>query len=213
MVLLAALNIWQFSYTDARAGTALVFLLLAGMWMIRYPWVKQTMNALPVLRYSSIICVFVTLFITWLYMSDPSGLQWMDKLLTGRLTLQRAAIQNFGIHLLGQRITWIGNGGTGYTQTYVGISYNYVDSAYIKILLDQGILVWLMVVLGFSGLNYYAGKKQDHYLLFAMAVLGIYFTVEQWMINPGYNPFFVLLWIPLFQKHVVEDNSVYNVEA
>lgn len=206
----SAVNYWQYLYTDSRAGTLLIFAILAGMWMIRYAWVRKLIDMLPPLQYIFLLTVVITVLITVLYMRNPGELVWLDKALTGRVRLQSAAIQNFGVHLFGQKITWIGNGGTGYTQTSAGGGYNYVDSSFIKVLLDQGLLVWLMVIAGFCGLSIHAGKSHDYYLLFALAALGVYCIVEQWLINPGYNPFFVMLWMPLFRNHIVSDETVYN---
>ena len=206
VLILTAIDLWQYTYTDSRSGTALVILALAAVWLLRYPRIRKLTEFLP-LQYTFLTCAFATVLFTILYIYFPGELQGLNKALSSRLSLQSKAMLDYGVTLFGQHINWIGNGGSGYTQSTGGAGYNYVDSSYIKLLLDQGLVVWLLVISGFCGLSKYAKKAKDNYMIIVLAVLAIYCIVEQWIIDPAYDPLFVLLWIPLFKNHIITEEN------
>ena len=57
--------------------------------------------------------------------ASKAWMKQIDKLITGRLFLAKKGYE-YGIHLLGQRIEWIGG------EPPEGKVYNYVDSWYCK---------------------------------------------------------------------------------
>ena len=71
--------------------------------------------------------------LVYLYDKNEFVSKTVNDLLTGRLSLSYEGIQNYGIHLFGQAIEWVG--GTVYYDTETDFSsYNYVDSSYIQLL-------------------------------------------------------------------------------
>ena len=87
----------------------------------------------------------------------------VNELLTNRLSLSYEGVQNYGIHLFGRAIEWIG--GTVYydTETDFG-SYNYVDSSYIQILLSYGIIFLIVLLIGYHLLGKRIVEQQEWYL-------------------------------------------------
>lgn len=87
----------------------------------------------------------------------------VNELLTNRLSLSYEGVQNYGIHLFGQAIKWIG--GTVYYDMEADFgSYNYVDSSYIQILLSYGIIFLIVLLIGYRLLGKKIVERQEWYL-------------------------------------------------
>lgn len=192
VLVIAALDLWQFHYTDARAGTLLALAAPVVMYLLRRRSVPPKRISW-VLELSFVLCAAACLAITWAYAREIVDLSWLNRILSSRLDLQRDAFSAYHVGLFGQQIDWIGYGGTGYTHAAVGESYNYIDCSYLKVLFDQGILMWAVVLLGFTAACFRASKQGDYPLLLALSFSALYCSVEQWLIRPGYHPFFILI--------------------
>ena len=192
VLVIAALDLWQFHYTDARAGTLLALAAPAVMYLLRRRPVPPK-HISWVLELSFVLCAAASLLITWVYAKELLDLSWLNRLLSSRLDLQRDAFAAYHVGLFGQQIDWIGYGGTGYTHAAVGDSYNFIDCSYLKVLFDQGVLMWAVVLLGFTAACFRASKQGDYPLLLALSFSALYCAVEQWLIRPGYHPFFILI--------------------
>lgn len=192
VIVIAALDFWQYHYTDSRAGTALALLAAVVMFLLRNrPVPRKWLSVL--LSFSFVICAAVCLAVTWCHIKGVVDLSQLNRLLANRLDLQRDILTTHHVGLFGQRMEWIGYGGTGYTQQAVGDNYNFIDCAYLKVLLEQGILMWSLVLAGFTFAGLRAAKRGDFPLLLALAFSAVYCMVEQWLINPGFHPFFILI--------------------
>ena len=188
------LNIWLFSYTDSRAGMVLSAITPIVFWMIKHTKRKKIEW---VLQWAFPVCAVLMIFMSLKY--DGSGLlEKVNALLSDRLYLSGKALKTYGIHLFGQKIVWVGLGGMGHTQTALAGEYNYVDSSYIRILLDNGALIWSMLIFGWTNTSIKAYKLHNRYLLWTLALLAVYFIIEQWLMNLGANLFLLFLSYNLY---------------
>lgn len=76
------------------------------------------------------------------------SIAWMDKLnqmMGGRLSLAHAALQNYEIKLLGQEIWFVGFGLDNAGNPVSG-NYNYVDNAYVNLLLRYGVVFCIIAL-------------------------------------------------------------------
>ena len=189
---IALMDLWQYTYTDARAGTVLALLAAVCVWLSRFG--KAPGRVVRVLLPSAfVLCAAACLILTWAYQSGPVDLTALDNLLAKRLSMQQNALQSFSVRPFGQQITWIGHGGTGHTQLAAGERYNYVDSSYIKVLLDQGAVMWAVLLAGFTAASVRAVRRGEWALVIVLAFSAVYASVEQWWIHLGYDPFFILI--------------------
>ena len=209
------LNIWLFSYTDSRAGmilsamTPVVFLILKHR--------KKTKTKMDwFLQWAFPVCALIIIVLSLKY--DGSGLLYkINTLISDRLNLGGKALRTYGVHIFGQKIAWVGFGGMGHTQTVLSGEYNYVDSSYIRILLDNGALIWVILMVGWTNTSIKAYKTHDKYLLWALSILAVYCIIEQWLMNLGANLFLLYLsyniYDPMKNRSVdkrIEDILVQN---
>ena len=128
----------------------------------------------------------------------------INNLLTDRIRLTANAIRNYGVHLFGNNIEWIGFGGSTDTDSLLA-SYNFVDSSYLRVLLDNGIIFLVLVLFAYSFFLYkLLIKKQYSILIVLISVLLLSFT-EPWLIDVMYNPFVLLGGIVFFRKSKFND--------
>ena len=191
VLVIAAADLWQYSYTDSRAGTVLALLAAIVMFLLRRRPLRGV--SAHTLALSFLICAAVCLALTWLHRRGAVDLSLLNRLLAGRLDYQRDIFSMHHVGLFGQGMEWVGHGGTGHTQLAAGARYNYVDCSYIKLLFDEGILLTAVVLAGFTAAGIRAARAGDTALLLALAFSAVYCAVEQWLVNPGYHPFFVLI--------------------
>jgi hypothetical protein len=114
---------------------------------------------------------------------------WMVKLnsiLNGRLELGYNAYKAYGLHWLGQNIQWVGIN-SDFTDTPQ--IYNYVDSSYVQILLNYGLIFFGGVCILFILLAIKVGEKNDIYLMFVLVVIALHSVLDPQLLWMAYNPF------------------------
>lgn len=117
-----------------------------------------------------------------------SSILWMNKIndfVTGRLALAKDGYLKYGVHLLGQHIEWIG--GT----PPEGKIYNYVDSSYMQILLNFGIIFFTLLISGLVVLGIYITVSRDTYFCLVFIIFAVHSTLDPQLIWIGYNSFII----------------------
>lgn len=66
-------------------------------------------------------------------------MQFLNRVLNGRLNWAKQSMREYGIHAMGSDIAWVDN-----TANLVRERYNFVDNSYIKLVLDYGWIVGLL---------------------------------------------------------------------
>ncbi len=147
---------------------------------------------------------FATLYFALTYMfdiKDPKMVE-LDTLFSGRLTLGKEAIHNYGYKLFGQNIV---EHGWGKGETIDG--YFFLDDSYIRIALLYGIILFFIVlaVLFISGIR--AINTERIIILFALAVIGLHSFMEHHLLEIAYNPLLLLCFANLKLKVKIGEND------
>lgn len=139
-----------------------------------------------------IACAGLSIFGGLFY--DPQSGIWqkLDSLVSGRLKLTNNAFHTYGFTLFGQKIEWVGFGGIT-DASLVASTYNFVDCAYAKMLLDYGIVFSIIVILGYVCIYRHAVKKDDYLLVVVVSVVLVVSIMEPRLISIEMNPFLLLL--------------------
>ena len=153
---------------------------------------KLTQEALNMLRQGRLDIAMLGLPI-----NDPDVETWsqINSFVNGRVRLANSAVNTYGVSLLGKQITWIGNGGLGHIYDNLKETYNYVDCSYIKLLLEGGVLSFLLIIIGYTLAGRKAAKEGNIYLCMALAFIAIYSIIEPRLCEIGFNPFLLVLVI------------------
>ncbi len=209
VAVLELFNFWLFTYTDSRAGMALAALVPIVFYLLKLK--KNNMicgKAEQVAKWAFPIFAVLVFAIVFLY--DGSGfLEKLNLTLSRRLSYAQTGLADYGVHLFGQKIEWAGWGGIGHVFTKLNAEYNFVDISYVKLLLENGIIVWLAIMAGWTMASLKAYKQGKRYLVWALFFIALYCTVEQWMINIGMNPFLIFTACILYknEKAIVQEKG------
>ncbi len=204
VAILEVFNYWVFTYTNSRAGMMLAAMIPIVFYIIKYTKKARIDKIISwLMQWSFPICAAFIYVITMLY-NGTGILNTVNRLLSERLYYSKFAMNQYGVHLTGQRIQWVGSGGMGHTRAQLTGTYNYVDTSYLKLLLENGILVWLVIMIGWTLACIIAYKHKKRYLLWTLSFLAVYCMVEQWLMNLGANPFVVFLAYPIYELNFKE---------
>ena len=113
----------------------------------------------------------------------------VDTFISNRLSMGPNALSINSLTLFGQKIQWYGFGGVGYTVDELAGEYNYVDCSYVKILLDNGIVMLILAIGGYMLVAKEKLKAGDRYFCIALLFANIYAMIEPRYIETGFNPF------------------------
>lgn len=201
VIVLEILNIVQFKFTDSKTGTAVLGIAIIVFYLaktIRKEKIKKVVCGICVGIFP--LCAILSITGSLLYNASSKFWQMLDGFFTNRLHLAHDAINNYGVTLFGQKIEWVGYGGLGHSVVVLKDEYNYVDCSYVRLLLDNGILVFILVLVGFTLACWIAYKNRNVFLSLALAFVALYSIVEPRLCEIGFNPFFLVLGVLIDSK-------------
>ena len=208
LLLIGGLGVFVYIFCQARLNSiclGIIMFVFGGykIWCkkctkkkcIPFGWkISTVLSAVPVL------CVGGMIICSMFFSSNNKFLVLLDRVLNYRLRLGKKGIDLYGLSYLGQWIPMQGNGGTVKEQ----VNYFFLDSSYLYVLLQYGIIV-LMIILGaMLIINYRAYLNQDFVLILALCIVAIQCMVEHHLMDMAYNPF---LWA------VLADMTVRKVQG
>ena len=113
-----------------------------------------------------------------------------DANLTGRLLYGSMAIEEYGIKPFGDNIIFTGQRAEGELEE---LEYNYVDSSYLKILINYGPFMLIAILIFLILLTRYSFNKKDYYLLSIILVIELYCFMDSFLFCIELNPYLLLL--------------------
>ena len=199
LAVIEGINLWIFSYTDSRAGMMMVALIPVVFYFLKFRKKEFRKTVFGWLQqWSFPVCAIAIYAVTMLY-TGTGILAKIDKWLSWRFYYSNYSMNLYGVHLFGQDIEWVGWGGYGHTTDQLTGVYNFVDTSYLKLLLDNGLIVWLLIMIMWTAVCIIAYRNNKRYLTWALTFLAVYSLVEQWLMNMGTNLFLLFLGAYIFR--------------
>ena len=190
LFLLEAIALYFLKMTDSKMAFLMTtgFLLFMGIeslnkkkwkWISKFNWLYLVFPFLM---------LAVTLIVAKIYDWYVPAWAAVDKLMSYRLGLSQNALNRYGIHLLGQPIHWVG---FDYKAIVSGQkeTYNYVDSSYLQLIFNNGLIFLTAVLFIYSYGIYKAIKSYDYYLVVVYLFVLVIALTEPRLMNFAYNPF------------------------
>lgn len=191
-ICLLLVNWLIYIYTDSVTGFVLVTAALISTYCIKFSRKELCTHKVIsfLFQYCFFICAIFTIIVTIKYSPSNAIMFMINKMLNYRLGLSNVAYKEYGFTLFGKAITWSG-GIENYT--FDSSTYNYVDSSYIQIGLSYGILLLIIICLGFTLLEKKAIKENNKELALVLFFVSIYSIMQPQLIFLHYNPLILLL--------------------
>lgn len=135
-----------------------------------------------------LICLIVTLLLTYFYKSDNSIMSSLNKILSNRIFISNLYIDAYtGITLFGRNLN----------NTQLPL-----DNAYINLYLRYGIMLTIYIsIIYYKSFKNMIAKKQNYILIFIMALFLIYGLSETPMYIPAKNPYIMLLLLAFIDNN------------
>lgn len=190
LAVMEVINFYFFKTTDSKMvfylGTlGLVFWALMKLLGFRFPITKAFRHV--VLFAPTVVAAF-SVAIHKFYVAGNPFWDMANKFLNTRLRLGNEGIKNYGIHLFGNQIEWVGY--TAGKENSDG--YNYVDCSYLQILLEYGLVFFAVVILIYTILLYKAIKSENYIMVWCILFILVFGITEPRLMNLSFNPFPVL---------------------
>lgn len=191
---ISVINIYLYQSTDTKAVYYYVFLFLFLVFILQKIKLKLSLKISSfIFSIVSISSVCVPVVLSMLYGTKKSFVLVLDKILTSRLYFGFQGIQKYGLNLFGANIQWV----TLDKPKLLGLPYFYVDSSFLNIWLNYGLIVLLFLVVGFyfgvvkllRNIDY--SENYKYLLIFTILMLHSMFDPQFFTLL--YNPFLLLI--------------------
>ena len=192
-----ALNLWLYYKTGTLYPMVITFALIAvGLYVrVKLEHNKKYKINIRLVMWLGIIlflCTCISQFVLPL-LFDGTDQNWVviNKFVNSRLSYGQEAIKLYGLHLWGNEIEWVGA-----STLMFGLSesstYFYVDSGFLQIALDNG-LVFAAALFLIYLISYVKLYRQNELSgLFSLIILSIVFLFEPYVLDFAFNPFILL---------------------
>lgn len=191
---LFVLNYYFFVKTDTKnAFTFSVISLIVVVWLKLKKTPLTFENRVTKFLDGPLIFVIAAIPILSSLLFSPVHSWWirLDELLSYRLTYGNLAIERYGFHLLANRIEWQT---ANWIKLNGGGSFLYVDSSYLNILLNFGLIFFICLIISY----YYVPKKNTYrtiYFTVAMVAINVHAMWDPQLLELWYNPFLLFLGV------------------
>jgi len=196
LIALFLINLYLYSLTDTRAvfyySTAAIIVCL----FLKVFKIKT--YSLFLNKYSMLFSAIIAGVLSWSYRYRLPILEQLNLILTGRLRLGSAAFNNFDITFFGQKIRWIFE-----QNMFSELTYNYVDSSYLNILFRFGIIILLLILVGY----YIVGSKnlsRNTYYTMMIVFLSLHSMFDPQLIDIMYNPAILFLGYVIYNEDEIK---------
>lgn len=207
LIFINIINLLLYKITDARSSFILIILFS----FISYFVEKKKINIGKVkLRYFYIfliVCFIVPIVFSIMYNPNNLVMEKINGLLSNRVYLTQNAFNTYGFSLFGKNIEWVAYG-RSLDPSSLASTYNYVDCAYAKILLDQGVIIFILIMLGYGNIMYNAFKREDNMLKVIVSIILIISILEPRLFSIELNPFLIMMNLGL----VLSNREIINFQ-
>ena len=175
-----------FLYMVANAKTSTICLI---MFLVLCLFDKIFRNKIAliglIMEFVPILCAIGFVLLSYNYNPEQAWMLKINQLLTGRLELSKIGFDNYPIKMFGQFIEEVGNG----SSTVDRWDYFFIDDVYVRILLEYGVVLFIVtliiLMLAING----AKKRKDFLFIMVMIVISVHSIMEHHLLEIAYNPF------------------------
>lgn len=206
ILVLSAFTILTYYCCKADLSSGLMALVLIAMIIVKaYPkiiyskhifWKLTDCMAIFIYPIAS-ICSFL------LVHYYDSSIAWMNTLNTmtkGRLSFPQVALRNYGIKIWGQEIWFVGAGLDNFGNEVSG-HYNYVDNAYINLLIRYGILFFAIAMILIVLTMNYCRIRRLRIVLWMFSLMAVHGILEDKVQTLYFNSLLLIIGQALQHYH------------
>ena len=192
LVFLAAMEIWIYVITDTSLPFA-VGLLCLFLYVIVIKLRAPVLNNNAFNRIAAVVVFPVMAIATYrlclVYTSKNKLLKKFNDLTHNRVALANQGLKKYGVHLFGIQIKENTDMSKG--------DYFYIDSGYMKNLINYGLIVLIIILVYYSIILYAAIIERDKVLAIWLICIAIYSAFNNLLLSPTESGSFLAFWYAL----------------
>lgn len=207
ILFLTIINTLMLIYTDARLSGGLVYIFLFTICICKMFGIYDIKNRLisTLIISSYILCCAVSIYVTLSYNSSDIDYVLADYVLSGRLALGYKALITYPITMFGTKLPLVGNG-LDVNGLKSSLEYFWIDCVYIKLLLQYGLIIFILYLLAFTRLLYICHIRKKLILMIIIMLMGVHGMIGDEIIYLTYNPFLLLIGTEFSVQKNTADN-------
>ncbi|CAJ1227048.1 hypothetical protein [Lactiplantibacillus xiangfangensis] len=187
--------------TDTIAMIVLIVTFIGYIYRRQLSKIKVTITGL---RYHFLALPVITILIVWLtavFDFNDKILRTLNDLLSTRLALGNNGLLAYGVKLFGQPWIpmngWGGDRATMFTDGIGEVTYFFIDSSFLNMLISYGLLLTLVIIIGLSFFLFLRTKQNDYLLPTIFLAIAIASAFDQHFLEVTYNVFFLAVFAEL----------------
>ncbi len=204
LIILEGIAIVLFKYTDGRLGLVMSTMIIAFLAINKILVSTKLLDKIKInsdklkkigiilLKSVPVIFLIATILVSFLYRYDIKVINWVNHIISERISLNSEAIQKYPIEPFGSNVDWIGMGGQ-YNVALQDLNYNYVDMSYLRILFDYGIVGSLFIIYAYIKTIGYCIEKNEKITLMCIFIILIWGLIEPVIFSISRNLFIIYL--------------------
>ncbi|WP_225422884.1 polysaccharide biosynthesis protein [Lactiplantibacillus garii] len=196
-------------YTRTMTDTIAMIVLLIGF--LCYVYRRQLVHLTFIrvgLRYNFLALPIVSALIigiSTVFDYNDKILRLLNDFLSNRLVLGHNGLFAYGVKLFGQPWIpvngWGGDRATTFTNGMGEVTYFFLDSSFLNMLISYGLLLTIIIVVGISGFLYKRTVENDYLLPVIMLAVAISSAFDQHFLEVTYNVFILACFANLPRYH------------
>lgn len=187
-------NSFLYYYTGSRLSffLGMVILLILALYKLGMKRLLSNRISHWLMLMSFPLAAIFSYCVTWYY--DPSDpMQFaVNFILEGRLDLGQDALLTYGATAFGMPVEWVGNGLDENGLKPIGV-YNWVDCAYIKVMIDYGVVALVMYVISMTLIVYHYYRQREFFPMLVLTIVAVHGIIDDLILVPSYNTFLLLI--------------------
>lgn len=187
---LELINLYVYSFTKTTSPFVLGSFLIIYVSLLKIFHFGKLITRFRLTRFLASFTFPISFIVLWwLLLYAPSSIFYkINQFVNNRLVLSVNGLQQFGVSVLGKKVTF-----SGYDVFGQSTNYNFVDSSYIQSLILNGWLYTVLIIGIFTIICIYAVKKKKEYLAVVLIAISIHSMFDPQLMLLWYSPFALLL--------------------
>lgn len=153
------------------------------------------------------LCAVIITWLTAIFNYQNNLLRILNDALSTRLALGYNGLLAYGVKLFGQsRIPingWGGERSEVFTDGIGNLTYFYLDSSFINMLISYGLILTLVIIIGITVFLYLRTRQKDYLLPIMFVAISICSAFDQHFLEVTYNVFLLALFAKLPRYHTL----------
>lgn len=116
----------------------------------------------------------------------------LNSFFSGRISLTQQALDLYGVNLFGSIVQWVTQSGIR-SGAYASSQYLYVDCSYMNILINYGLVFFVVLMVGLAVVAYKATRRCGSIFGLAFVIFAVHGIVDPQLLDLHYCTFLLLL--------------------